>query len=225
MSERLQTLSLLLLLACVGAGAWALELREELTVDPAALDALPFEIARHSGYDIPVDPTVARILEADFHVQRTYRHDPDPPVWLYIGYYGTERGGYTPHTPDACYPAAGWTIDEDSVTTRQVAPELSVNELQVERAGERRLVHYWYRSHRATSILGETGQAFDRVIGRLLHGRADGGFVRVSTRIEEGGIDSARARLQHFAGELDTLLAHHWPEERATTLVSSGTGH
>jgi EpsI family protein len=216
MSERAQLAALLFVLAGVGAGAWALELRPSLEVDPTALESLPYEIEARSGYDVPVDATVARILEADFHVQRTYRQNGAAPVWLYIGYYGTERGGYTPHTPDACYPAAGWGIDPASRTTRALADGLRANEIQVESAGERRLVQYWYRSHRATGILGEAGQAFDRVVGRLIHGRADGGFVRVSTPIEEGDIEAARQRLEPFALRLDTLLAHHWPEEIAS---------
>lgn len=216
MSERAQMIALLLLLLGVGLGAWALELRPALEVDPSALQSLPYEIEERSGYDVPVDATVARILEADHHVQRTYRSDTGLPVWLYIGYYGTERGGYTPHTPDACYPAAGWQIDPASRTSRRLGDDLRANEIQVESAGERRLVQYWYRSHRATGILGEVGQAYDRVVGRLFHGRADGGFVRVSTPIEEGDVDAARSRLEPFARRLDALLDRHWPEEIAT---------
>jgi EpsI family protein len=208
--------AMLFMLAGVGAGAWALELRPSLDVDATALESLPYDIDERNGYDVPVDATVARILEADFHVQRTYRQGDTPPVWLYIGYYGTERGGYTPHTPDACYPAAGWSIDPTSRATRTLADGLRANEIQVENAGERRLVQYWYRSHRTTGILGEAGQAVDRVVGRLLHGRADGGFVRVSTPIEEGDLESARQRLEPFALRLDTLLADHWPEEIAS---------
>jgi EpsI family protein len=208
--------ALLVLLAGVGAAAWAFELRPPLEVDTASLESLPYEIEARSGYDVPVDATIARILEADFHVQRTYRVESDAPVWLYIGYYGTERGGYTPHTPDACYPAAGWDIDPASRTIRTLDDGLSANEIQVSSAGEIRLVQYWYRSHRATGILGEAGQAFDRVVGRLIHGRADGGFVRVSTPIQDGDIDAARERLEPFALRLDTLLSTHWPEEVAT---------
>ena len=68
----------------------------------------------------------------------------------------------------------------------------------------------------ATGILGEAGQAFDRVVGRLFYGRADGGFVRVSTRIEDADLSAARARIEPFARQLDTLLAQHWPEEVAS---------
>ena len=129
-----------------------------------------------------------------------------------------------PHTPDACYPAAGWSIDPDSRATRELSQGLAANEIQVESAGERRLVQYWYRSHRATGILGEAGQAFDRVVGRLLHGRADGGFVRVSTPIEAGDVAAARERLEPFALSLDALLAQHWPAEREVQHVGSAGG-
>ena len=216
MSERVQIAAFVMLLLCVGSGAWLLELRPTLEVETSALATLPYDIQSRSGHDVVVDAKVREILQADFHVQRTYLEEGEPPIWLYIGYYGTERGGYTPHTPDACYPAAGWTIDEAARTTRALLGDLRVNEIQVTSAGDRRLVQYWYRSHRATGILGATSQALDRVIGRLLHSRADGGFIRVSTPMEDADVESARQRLEAFANELDSLLANHWPAERAT---------
>ncbi len=214
MSERLQTAFLCALLLCVGTAAWAFELRSPLSVDVSSLRLLPYEIAGFHGHDDPLDRDVARILEADFNLQRTYSDSAPDPIWLYLGYYGTERGGATPHTPDACYPAAGWTIDESTRRVLAVAAGLSVNEIQVVRGGSRRLVHYWFRSHRSTGILGGLGQGVDRLVGRLLYGRADGGFVRVSTPIEIAGEEYARARLATFVGAADPLLGAHWPNER-----------
>ncbi len=162
---------------------------------------------------MPLDRDVVRILEADLNLQRTFTDSAPDPIWLYLGYYGTERGGHTPHTPDACYPAAGWTIDESRRRALAVGDGLSVNEIQVERGGNRRLVHYWYRSHRSTGILGGPGQALDHLVGRLLDGRADGAFVRVSTPIGPAGEEYARSRLTGFARATDALLEAHWPSE------------
>ena len=32
------------------------------------------------------------------------------PIWVYIGYYGTERGGRPEHVPRGCFTGAGWDI-------------------------------------------------------------------------------------------------------------------
>ena len=108
---------------------------------------------------------MANVLEADLNLQRAYVHPAGELIWLYIGYYGTRRGGRPEHNPSGCYTGAGWGIE----ATRQidVTPEqgLRVNEYRVERAGERRLVHFWYRSHRRTGMLGGLDQNIDRTIG------------------------------------------------------------
>jgi hypothetical protein len=88
-----------------------------------------------------------------------------------------------------------------------------VNEFVAERDGERRLVHYWYRSWRRTGIVGGLDQNLDRLAGRLLQGRADGALVRISASLD--GVDEVelRSRLLAFGAALEPLLATHWPRE------------
>ena len=88
-----------------------------------------------------------------------------------------------------------------------------VNEYIVEREGERRLVHFWYRSVYRTGMLGGWDQNVDRFVGRLRHGRADGALIRLSTPLRgEDGV-TARSRLMAFARLLDPLVAERWPTE------------
>jgi EpsI family protein len=91
--------------------------------------------------------------------------------------------------------------------------ELRVNEYLVERDGERRLVHFWYRSAQRTGMLGGWDQNIDRFVGRLTDGRADGALVRISTPLNGDDEISARGRLLGFASALDPLLAERWPTE------------
>ena len=160
-----------------------------------------------------MEPSVADVLDADLNLQRVYRHPSGEFVWLYVGYYGTERGGRPEHTPRGCYTGAGWEV----VSTRQLdveaEPDLRVNELRLQRDGERRLVHFWYRSHRSTGMLGNLSLSLDRMRGRLSSGRADGALVRISTPSPPGSEQSARERLGAFARRLDPLLDTHWPVE------------
>jgi EpsI family protein len=156
-------------------------------------------------------------LRADFNLQRAYATRRGDIVWLYVGYYGTERGGRPEHTPRGCYTGAGWGIE--SSRTIDITPDRSLraNEYLVTRDGKQRLVHFWFRSHRRTGLLGGFDQNVDRMLGRLIYGRVDGMLVRVSTPIEHGDAVSARGRLISFASRVDPLLADHWPVEHRCT--------
>ena len=200
-------------LLVVGSIAWSLALRPALRVDATALDALPTRLGSWTSEDVPVESTVESILQADYNVQRRYRHEFGDVVWVYFGYYGTERGGTPEHTPRVCFKAQGWEIEDHDLI--EVTDELRVNELVVSLGGERHLVHYWFRSFRKTGLRGAVDQMLDRMVGRLFHDRADGSLVRVSTRIENGDRDSARSLLLAFDGSFDAVLAAHWPREAA----------
>ena len=79
-------------------------------------------------------PGVSEMLAADHNVQRAYLHPQRYVVFVYLGYYGTRRGGTPEHTPDVCYPAQGWEIV--SAMDRSVGGEASLDELQIQIAGE-----------------------------------------------------------------------------------------
>jgi EpsI family protein len=201
-------------LAVAGLLAWSIGVEPDLTVDASALRDLPLEIAGWESRDVPVGSTVESVLNADANVQRLFRHPSGHIVWTYVGYYGTQRGGRPEHTPRGCYTGAGWGIDSSRVLSVTPDSSLEVNEYQVSRRGERRLVHFWYRSHRATGLVGGFEQNLDRMVGRLFHGRADGALMRVSTPLTDGDIVAARSRLLSFSPEFDRQVGAHWPEER-----------
>ena len=200
-------------MVAVGSLAWWLQLRPPLLPDAAALAALPGQIDRWRGRDLPMESSVEAELGADLNLQRLYVHPTREIIWLYVGYYGTRSGGRPEHTPRGCYTGAGWSITAQRELRIDAGGDLRVNELLVQREGERRLVHFWYRSRRRTGMLGGFDQNFDRLLGRLLDGRADGALVRLSAPVTDGGLVSARGRLMAFAARVDPLIAERWPSE------------
>jgi len=207
---------LALLLVLVGAASWWISLRPRVELRPASLEQIPFRLGAWSGVDLPMASSVESMLQADSHVQRAYRSDDGQLVWLYVGYYGTEQGGRPEHTPWACYPSAGWTIERSSerpiLSDSTGASRGAFNELLVERGGERRLVHFWYRTHRSWAIASEGRLTLDHLLGRLSHSaRADGALVRLSTPIDARGLSEARRRLARFTETLGVELSRHWP--------------
>lgn len=219
--ERLGTALLCALLVGVGALAWWIQLQPPLRVDASQLGTLPKQIGAWASRDVPLETAVEAELRADMNLQRLYVHPTGAAVWVYIGYYGTARGGRPEHTPRGCYTGAGWGIE--STRRLDVDPQsaLRVNEYVVEREGERQLVHFWFRSHRRTGLVGGLDQNLDRLLGRLLDGRADGALIRLSTAIEPGEEVAARGRLLAFAAALDPLLAARWPSESTGEAPSS----
>jgi EpsI family protein len=210
--DRAASLALSLALVAVGAAAWALQLRAPLRVDAAALAALPPALGDWRARDVPLENEVEAMLRADWNLQREYARPGSPPVSLYVGYYGTARGGAPEHTPWVCYPSNGWTIESNE---RLDADGLRAHELVVTQNEQRRLVLFWYQSWRRAGLLGSFDVTLDHVLSRLRTERADGALVRISTDLPPGGELAARSRLVSFGGALVSALAAHWPEERA----------
>ena len=210
--------ALVILFLAAGAVAWWLELRPLPRADVASLQAIPVRLGEWYGEELPVDATVESMLRADANVQRAYHHPLGELVWLYLGYYGTARGGTPEHTPRACYAAHGWSLVEE----RRLPPDpagLRAVEYLMEQGDERELVHFWYRSFRRARMLGLVALRLDHALGQLRAARGDGALVHLSTRLPDGDVVAARSRLLSFGALLEPELARHWPGE---TTVSSG---
>lgn len=205
----------MLLMCGVGVIAWSFELQPDLQVEPSALASLPSTADEWHGTAIPTEAAVERLLRADFNLQREYRiASASAPIWLYVGYYGTTRGGRPEHMPAQCYPAAGWWIEEKSTAEIDAARGLRAHEYIVSNEDEYRLVYFWLRSSRKTGMLSTLDTSFDRLRGRLTMGRGEGALVRVSTPVaDEQDLEAARARLGAFAAQIDRQLDDHWPRE------------
>lgn len=221
--SNLQTALLFAMLALVGAAAWSLKLSGQLVVDPRALAQLPPALGAWSAEEIPLEDEVADMLRADVNVQRAYRHSRGELLWLYVGYYGTARGGRPEHTPWVCYPAAGWSIHAARKTLVDPATGLWANELVVENEGDLRLVLFWYRSETRTGLTGGLALSLSHLRDRVLRGRADGALVRVSTPILDADETAARALLSGFASAIDRQISAHWPAEHADEPPATST--
>jgi len=213
-------IALLLILAVAGCAIGWLNFRPAIEIDPGSIHEIPLTLDQWQGQEIPLSEGVEAMLRADSQIQRVYTTTTSTSdeglVWLYVGYYGTERGGRPEHTPWACYPSAGWVILSAIETcpgghSSEASPD-RLNELVVELHGKRRLVHFWYQTYRTKRIATEMGLTIDHVLGRLsTSGRADGALVRLSTPIDRRGLESARDRLRNFAAALEPQLRENWP--------------
>lgn len=204
---------LVALMLLVGLVGWNLPDRAEIGVDPSPLASLPSKIGSWQSIEIPMEPAVESELRADLNLMRAYVAPTQDTVILYVGYYGTHRGGRPEHTPQGCYTGAGWGIEATQTLSINPDDSLRANEYLVERDGEQQLVVFWYRSYRRTGLLGGLDQNIDRFIGLMRDGRADGALVRISMVVQADDVVGARSRLLSFASLIDPLLELHWPIE------------
>ena len=221
MSNKSFILSLIILLATIASVA-AIASRGQPVVVATNLENLPMEIAGYKATEDFFPESVYKELNADTHVYRHYRSGDGRQVDLYIGYYGTAKGGRTGHNPYACLPGAGWGIVEarkvqlaaHSLPLTKYYPNgVYVNYVLARKGDAYETVLHWYQS--AGNKLLATGiqQNIRRFIGRLFHNRNDGAFVRVSALSGKGQIEEVQPLVKSFAQDVLELLPKYWPLE------------
>ena len=208
------------LIIIAGAIAFPIAWGSDVVVAKVNLDQLPRRILGLEGRDDRFDESIYRVLNADYHLLREYRSDAHPAVWLYIGYYGTARGGRPSHVPQACYTGQGFSIVEWTKVKAPEGVDGMLNRMHVKRGNVHQLVLFWHQS-RDTVLADGIEQNLHRLKNRLLYNRDDGAFVRLSTRMSPDNEAEALALLQNFAGELLRLLPAYWPEEGPAQIVES----
>jgi len=214
MNHKAFIFSLFILLLALGATAWQGQ-RGKPEVLQTRLETLPKELAGYQGSEGRFPDSVYRELNADLHVYRHYL-GPAGQVDLYIGYYGTAKGGRTGHNPYACLPGAGWAIverGEMEVPTSYRTDGVILNYVVARKDGVNNVLLHWYQTAGTKVLASGLQQNTQRFVGRILHNRNDGAYVQVSAFATDDEVSSTRSRLKDFAGEVLDLLPVYWPVE------------
>lgn len=182
------------------------------------LDKFPYNIGEYKASDISLEDSVVRILDTDAYIFRNYSKKVGKPVTLYIGYYGTKKGGRSTHTPAGCYPGSGWGIIEEKKVPVPIKPDgeqrsLQLNMMLVSKGDARQLVYYWNQTNKNQVLTTGIQKNLSRFKNRLLYNRNDGAFIRVSQEIDQG-ISSTKASLEAYIQEVFPLIIEYWPEEQ-----------
>ncbi len=189
-----------------------------------SLSEFPMRIGEWEGWFDPLDPRFIDALNFDDYVMANYRGADGATINLYIAYYASQTKAKVPHSPQACIPGGGWAITRltevvpDSFLERPIEvasdrPPLRVNSLIIEKAGDRRLVYYWFqqRGRVLTSQWAVKWAIFEDALRRH---RTDGALVRLVTSIGAGasGLERAHRRLSRFAAEIHPMLPRFVPD-------------
>jgi EpsI family protein len=194
-----------------------LSIRPKPVIARTNLEYLPREIAEYKGVDDTFPEAVNRELNADKQLYRHYRSGDGSQIDLYIGYYGTAKGGRTGHNPYACLPGAGWAIvDSRKIGIRQPnkTSDTELNYVQARRDGVNTVMVHWYQAAGATVLSTGMQQNIERFWGRLIRNRNDGAVIQITTQVPDECVDDARRRAQNFAELVLQLLPGYWPVEK-----------
>ncbi len=206
----------IIILSLTIIGAAVISSRELPQVVQTNLENLPMHIGSYTATTDSFSKAVYDELNADRHVYRHYRSPTGLVIDLYIGYYGTAKGGRTGHNPYACLPGAGWGIVKDFKVTlepRGYGQPVEVNGLISQKEGYYNVILHWYQTRGDIILDSGIEQNIQRFIGSIVYNRNDGAFVRVSIRTNQQGISKAKMKLKSFAEKLLPLLPKYWPRE------------
>lgn len=134
------------------------------------LSTISQNLAGFTGWDNnALDPHTLDTLRATSYLSRTYSR-PDLTADLFIAFYAMQRAGESMHSPKNCLPGAGWEIWNYGRADVPVGNDrVEINQYNISREGERRIVLYWYQSKSriiASEYLGKVLLARDTLLER-----------------------------------------------------------
>lgn len=182
--------------------------RERITSE-ANIAYFPLHWGEWQGYGVELADYKLSRLKVDAYVLANFTRAQDSvPVNLYVAFYGHQSAGISPHSPKVCMPGGGWGITQFDVVE---GPLHRVNEVIIERQGEKQLVRYWF-VERGVPMVNEYRRKWLLLKDAMLIGRTDGALVRITTPVlQSERISDARVRLQAFEQRIAEPILDYLP--------------
>jgi exosortase D (VPLPA-CTERM-specific) len=216
-----------LALALMG-GTWVLLASRSGAEAPIArtpFAELPLALDGWRGQDLKIDERVLDLLNLTDHANRAYAPPPAAagvtgafegqlrqaaaPVFLYVGYYGSQRTGATYHSPKNCLPGGGWQFRSADTVVGAIPgePAAAVNRVVIERGFDRQLILYWYQD-RGRVVASEYAAKGWLIWDAMTRHRTDGSLVRISTPVVGSEEEAHRHALEFLRASWEPLRRH-----------------
>jgi EpsI family protein len=179
-----------------------------------SLDLFPDQIGAWQGRQATnLEVEVLNILKVNDYLMRRYVDTSGHSIWLYIGYWATQRRGGQAHSPKNCLPGAGWEpVDASRIIITLPPPytPIEVNRYLIQRDRDMQVVLYWYQAQ-GHAVAGELGAKISMVRSALLSRRTDGALVRASSPVT-GSVAETTERLVLYVQALYPVLGEYLPD-------------
>ena len=155
-------------------------------------------------------------LEPDDYLSQTFLNSDGHPVYLFMGYYASQRSGKTYHSPQNCLPGSGWVIARRGrYSVREAGArfgEGEINDFTIAKDDARLLTLYWYQG-RGKTVASEYWGKVHTVTDAVAKHRTDGALVRVMLPVDDrdGGEQRALERGKAFIAQLMQVLPEYIP--------------
>ena len=177
-----------------------------------ALDTFPLRLGMWKAAEtVKLDDDILEVLKPSDYLVRRYQDDSGRAVWLYIGYWQTQRKGAEIHSPKNCLPGGGWEPLEAKRLRIDVGNEgIEVNRYVLQKGTDSMMVLYWYQSQ-GRSVAGEMSAKLELVRNSIFNDRSDGAIVRISSPVY-GSIPQTSELLGQYAKTLYPVLGEFLPD-------------
>ena len=176
----------------------------EATPPAKPLSQFPNQVGPYiTAANWPLDKETIDLLGVTDYLNRGYGSKANGPMFLYIGYFRSQRTGASIHSPKNCLPGAGWTPMTETVYQLPLddGRKVPINLYVVRKDLDEQLVLYWYQAH-GRVVASEFWGKFYLVYDALRLNRTDAALVRVTTPIYGGDEEQARKRALTFAKQI-----------------------
>ena len=190
-----------IIIACVililgGALANYLRYADASPDRPATFESIPMESGAYYGEERRFSEESYEILQADTTTLRIYRDTSGLPIWLFIGYFESQKYGSQIHSPKHCLPGSGWRIDSHTHYRLKLAGgfDHDINRLVISERDKHQLMLYWFET-RGGVIRNEFGLKWDLMRNSLMLRPTDAAIIRLNLSLTpDDNIESATAR-------------------------------
>jgi EpsI family protein len=207
------------------ASTWGLLLslsQAEPLIPRKSFAEFPLTISdRWQGKELGIEQTVLDVLKLNDYMMRVYipqelikdreNRKGLAPVYLYVGYYQSQRTGATYHSPKNCLPGAGWQFMDSEQVPVMVpgggAP--IINKVMIQKGLDKQVILYWYQD-RGRIIASEYSAKGFLIWDSMTKKRTDGSLVRISVPVRTSD-EQAFAEGFEFMRDIFPLLGQYLP--------------
>jgi EpsI family protein len=134
------------------------------------------------------------------------------PVFLYVGYYQSQRTGATYHSPKNCLPGAGWQFVESQPAVVMVpgGRAVTINKVMIQKGLEKQAILYWYHD-RGRVVASEYWAKAYLMWDAMTKNRTDGALVRISLPVA-GSVEDTYQEGLAFLQDLWPILDEYLPD-------------
>ena len=207
------------------AGTWGLLLslsQAEPLVPRKSFAEFPLTIGdRWQGKELGIEQAILDVLKLNDYMMRVYipqelikdreNRKGLAPVYLYVGYYQSQRTGATYHSPKNCLPGAGWQfVDSEQVPVMVPGGGAPIiNKVMIQKGLDKQVILYWYQD-RGRIIASEYWAKGFLVWDSMTRKRTDGSLVRISVPVGKSD-EQAFAEGLEFLRDMFPLLGQYLP--------------